>query len=64
MKLESCPFCGEDGENLYFTSADGRVFGSVQCGCGASGPETRTFFDCSKNAEWKKEAARLWNDRI
>jgi len=60
--MEPCPFCGE--KSTSYIDSQGTKWGCVVCNdCGAWGPEVRTGYDLSENAEWHKDADREWNIR-
>lgn len=65
ITLRPCPFCGEvPRPPIAFHFPDGGFkWGAISCGCGALGPEVRTQYDQSEDAEWHALAAAEWNTR-
>ncbi|MDR3173789.1 MAG: Lar family restriction alleviation protein [Treponema sp.] len=62
IKLESCPFCGNDNRDEFAVSIEHRSLArtdkiwtvyNVGCSCGATGPDGNT----------RKEAVKRWNRR-
>lgn len=63
-KLKPCPFCGGKMEKPDFPTNQGTKWGRIECDtCCACGPEVRTGYDVSENADWHKEAIEEWNKR-
>ena len=57
-----CPFC--KCKQFYYDTNQGTKWGFVVCvECGATGPEVRTGYNTSDNAEWHKDANKAWNTR-
>jgi len=61
-KIKPCPFCGET-EKFTFDTNQGTKWGFIQCACAVTGPEVRTSYDTSADAEWHKDAIKEWNIR-
>lgn len=61
VKLLPCPFCGNTPSHIEADESQGTKWGSVVC-C-IRGPEVRTGYDTSPNAEWHKDAIEAWNER-
>lgn len=70
MDIKTCPFCGhtfdaglEIGKAL-FPDSQGTKWGCLQCpSCSGQGPEVRTGYDVSDDAEWHGRAIKEWNER-
>lgn len=63
VEMLPCPFCGGT-YGAIFVMTQGNKWGQVECGeCGASGPDVRTDYDDSDNAEWHENAIQEWNKR-
>lgn len=62
-ELKPCPFCGETCAATQIDGNQGDKWGGVVCGCGAQGPEVRTGYDDSADAEWRQSAIEQWNTR-
>ena len=63
ITLKPCPFCG--GTDFSYETDQGTKWGRVACNtCAAWGPEVRTSYDTSENAEWHIDADSEWNKRV
>ena len=62
--VRPCPFCGETPNTeseISFPTNGGFKWGTLQCGCGARGPDVRT--DYRPWTEWREKAIGKWNHR-
>lgn len=56
-----CPFCGGKRASTQLDETTGGKWGFVGCGCGARGPDVRTGYDSSPQAQWRADAVSEWN---
>ena len=62
VMIKPCPFCG--CKTVSYDTNQGTKWGFAVCGqCSACGPEVRTGYDISENAEWHIQANIEWNNR-
>jgi len=62
IKLKPCPFCG--CKSVSYETNQGTKWGFAVCDqCRACGPEVRTSYNTSENAEWHIQANIEWNNR-
>jgi hypothetical protein len=59
-KHKPCPFCGSENQSPHYDIRQGFKWGSIQCECGASGPEVKTEY---KKTWWHKFAWVEWDTR-
>lgn len=65
MEAKPCPFCGDKidaSDDDYFCTNAVDKWGRIRCGCGACGPEVRTWY--MKLEKWHDNAIEAWNRRV
>jgi len=62
--MKSCPFCKSGSTAFQVDHSQGMKYGYVGClDCFAHGPEVRTNYGFTDDAEWREMAEIAWDKR-